>query len=114
MAYSGSGKWVKIQTGVMSFGKDNQTYGSVYAYQQSYGSNTFNGIKVDGFNYLDFSNLSEFAIGNVAGYTGTIRMYTDIICPYDLIIWDPTNDLSRISTPYITAQFEKGFLVSVS
>lgn len=114
MAISGSGKWVKIQLGVLNFGKDNTTYGSIYAYQRTYSSTVYSGVKIDTLRYLGFSNLSELAIGNVAGYTGSFKIYTDLICPYDLIIWDPTNDLSRISAPYVTARFEKGFCVGIS
>lgn len=112
--YSGSGKWVKLQAGVLSMGKDSTAYGSVYAYQRSYGSNTFRGIKIDGFNYFGLTGLSELAVGNVKGYTGTITMFTDLQCPYDLIIWDPDNDMSQITFSYKSVRFVNGVCVGIT
>ena len=112
--YSGSGKWVKLERGVMSFGNDDRTYGSVNAYAYSYGTITGNGIRLNGIDYIGFSGLSEFAVGDVQGYTGTVKMYTSFECPYDLIIWDPAYDLSQITATYKTVRFEKGFCVEVT
>lgn len=112
--YSGSGKWVKLQAGVLSMGKDSSTYGSVYAYERSYGGGgTFRGIKIDGFNYFGLTGLSELAIGNAKGYTGTIPMFTSFSCPYDLIIWDPDNDLSQVTFTVKTVQFVHGVCVGI-
>ena len=112
--YSGSGKWVKLQSGIITFGKDNETYGTASAYAWSYGVRHANGLRLGGIGYLNLTGLSEFAVGDVQGYTGTIRIYTQFDCPYDLIIWDPDNDLSRIVATYKTVRFEKGFCVSIT
>lgn len=113
--YSGSGKWVKLQAGILSMGKDSTTYGSVYAYERNYGGGgVFRGIKIDGFNYFSLTGLSELAIGDVKGYTGTITMYTKLQCPYDLIIWDPDNNLGNIVVAYKTVRFVNGVCVGIT
>ena len=84
MAISGSGKFVKIMGGVLSFGTNNTTHAEIYRDTTTYSGNTYYGITCTG-TYFSLSGLNELVIGTLVAYTGTIRMYTLLYMEPNLI-----------------------------
>lgn len=116
MAITGSGKYVKIQGGVMSLGVDNTAYCSFAPYRYHVAQDEdIDGLQVSTLNYLELSGLNELSVGEFQGYTGRVKVYTQYYNPYDLLIVDPDYDYSVVTNNchYVYFTFNHGFLTGV-
>lgn len=80
--YTGSGKFVKIQRGTLSLGRDSTTYASIKAsqYKDSNVAWTNYGFTDNTMQFLDLPNLTEFTLCGYKAYTGHINMYYGLKC----------------------------------
>lgn len=91
--YSGSGKWIKIESGDLKFGNNNTTYSRTYAstiscYNGSSYEN-YHGLTTQYASVVDLTSVQSLTIGNKKCFTGNTRMYTTFYYPYsNFPIWD--------------------------
>ena len=113
--FTGSGKWIRISSGTLSFGNKSgnttTTYGNVYANSVTQNNVTYRGFYAASMSYLNLTGLTELTVGDAKGYTGTVKMYTYFYDPYNVVIWDPDWDTSQIVRRYKTYRFVHGFMV---
>lgn len=109
--FTGSGKWIKISKGILSSGIDGHTCSNTYA-----STVTLNGKKYYGFvdtaiQCIELPQLSRFTLSPGVGYTGTVTMYTEFTCPYQILLEE--EDYSRIVATYTRYKFVNGFMVGM-
>jgi len=113
--FTGSGKWIQVSAGTLSFGNKsgstNTTYGNVYANSITQNSVTYRGFYAASMSYLNLTGLTELTVGDAKGYTGIVKMYTYFYDPYNVVIWDPDWDTSQIVRRYKNYRFVHGFMV---
>lgn len=109
MAVTGSGKYLRIVSGVVSYGVDNTQYGTAYASQspqQSYGK--LNGL-CSTMSYLNLQNVNKLSIGSMTGFTGILPVLGYYYSPYPLILWDPESmDINNVYSTMTTWRFVNG------
>lgn len=111
---AGSGKWIRIASGKLSFGNNNSTYAEMYSSKITNNSKDYLGMTID-CSHIALTGLTEFSIADVKGYTGVISMCTDFYTPYDCLIWDPTSyNINNVRTAFQNYRFVHGFCVGVS
>lgn len=112
--YSGSGKYIKVQSGRLNFGVDNQQYGYFQAITKVYDSDTYYGL-TSSLQCIDLPNVTELACAKGVGYTGTIKMYSYYYCPYNTLIWDSEDyRASNIRSTAVTYRFVNGIMVGTA
>ena len=109
---TGSGKWIRVAAGAMSCGSGSTTYSNMYAATAVVDNKTYYGFTDSTLEYLDLPNLTDFTMGYVRGYTGTVKMYSYFYTPYQCLIWDPKDmKISDVKVSYQTYRFVDGFFV---
>ena len=109
--FNGSGKYVKLQSGRLSFGVNSTQYGQVFAITKSFIPETFYGIQSD-IQYLKLTNLTKLCIARGLGFTGTVQMYSYYYSPYNSLIWDSEDyRASNIRSTAVTYRFVRGIMV---
>lgn len=110
---AGSGRWVRIQSGQLSFGLNSDTKATVYASMvPTPDSNSYHGITID-TQEINLVNVDTLSISNIEGYTGIIPMCTYFYSPYNCMFWDPSEfDINNVRTSFVNHEFVNGILVS--
>lgn len=107
--YTGSGKWIKIDRGVISSGIDNHTCSSTSAATVTLNGKTYYGFVDTSTQCIDLPQLSRFTLSPGVGYTGSVKMYTEFTCPYQIILEE--EDYSQVVANYRNYDFINGFMV---
>ena len=112
-AYTGSGKYIKIQTGRLSFGSGTSEYANIRPTSYTRNGVTYYGIQDYTSNYIWLSWLEELTIRNYKGYSGIIRMYTNFTTPNrSVILFDlDAQDIADIKVAYTDYRFVHGICV---
>ena len=109
--FRGSGKWIKIDRGILSSGIDEHTCSNTYATKVTLNGKKYYGFIDTAIQIIELSKLTRFTLAPGVGYTGTVRMYTEFTCPYQILLEE--EDYSRIVANYVTYRFVNGFMVGV-
>ena len=110
--FKGSGKWIKIDKGVLSFGIDEHTCSQAYAATVELNGKTYYGFIDPTIQHIEFPQLSRVTLYPGVGYTGTVKMYTKFECPYQVFIEE--DNYYDVETEYAKCKFVNGFLVEVN
>lgn len=111
-----SGKYVKIQSGRLSFGSNTTEYANIRPASYTRNGVTYYGIHDYTSNYINLSGVEELSIRGYKGYTGTIKMYTKFTTPNrSVIIFDlDAQDVADIQVAYTTYRFVNGICVGTA
>ena len=105
-----SGKYVKVQKGVLSLGYSTPEYASAKAYSAYRNSATRYGFNDSVTQFISLTTKYLY-IGKDRGYTGTLKAYTDFYCPYGVLVWSPSEvNPSSVSMTYRYLHFDCGIL----
>ena len=113
--YNGSGKFVKIQSGSLSMGRDSTTYSRIKAssYYDSSKAWTHYGFTDSTMQFLDLPNLTELSLCGYKAYTGTINMYAALRCTKPPSLCDNWSEfISGVLVTRYAVEFVNGLAMS--
>ena len=109
--FRGSGKWIKVSNGILSSGIDDHTCSNTYAAKVTLNGKKYYGFIDNAIQTIELSQLNRFTLAPGVGYTGSVTMYTEFTCPYQILLEE--EDYSRIVATYTRYKFVNGFMVGV-
>ena len=110
---TGSGRWTKIISGVLSGGKDDETYASVRAETTRYNNVSYYGVALSSVQWLNLAAIEKLTVGGYDAYSGDVIMYTQFDDPYPILFWSSEDyDIHNVQTDYVTLRFRHGLLIS--